>query len=99
MRVTAEKMADWLKRGLTVREAASEAGVTKQAILRAEDRLGVTLRRIRVRDGALKHDRMADETGHSDTRVRAWSASPAAIARALDRAAAEKTAIAKVEAK
>jgi hypothetical protein len=79
-KTTEAMLREWMRRGVTVREAAAEAGLTVPSLMFQERRFGVRLRRDRQQNN---HKKAAIVAGADNTRVKAWSCSPAAIERAL----------------
>lgn len=85
-KITEAMMHDWVRRGVTIREAAAEVGLTVPSLMFQERRFGIRLNRDREqcsRFSGKNHKKRAAIAAADDTRVKAWSCSPAAIQRAL----------------
>lgn len=80
-KITEAMMRDWQERGVTIREAAAAVGLTRQAVMLQEQRLGITLKRGGQQCGRKKAAIIA---AANNTSVKAWSCRPAAIQRALE---------------
>ena len=85
-RITEEMLRNWRDRGVTIREAAAEAGLTVPSLMFQERRFDIRLDRDREqcsRFSGKNHKKRAAIAAADGTRVKAWSCSPAAIQRAL----------------
>lgn len=79
-KITEAMLRDWQRRGVTIREAAAEAGLTVPTVMAQEESFGIRLKRDRQQGG---HKKRAAIAAADDTRIKAWSCRPAAIQRAL----------------
>ncbi len=80
-KITEEMLRDWQRRGVTIRQAAAEVGLTVPTVMVQEGRLNITLKRDRQQCGRKKAAIIA---AANNTSVKAWSCRPAAIQRALE---------------
>lgn len=86
--ITADMLRDWQKRGVTIQQAAAEAGLRRNTIADQERRHGIKLARMiaeRGSSGVICDKKAAAIRQASNTRVAAWSCAPEAIQRALER--------------
>mgnify|MGYP006370362769 FL=1 len=86
--ITADMLRDWQKRGVTIQQAAAEAGLRRNTIADQERRHGITLPRAiaqRGSKGPICDRKRRIISAADDTRVAAWSCAPEAIMRALER--------------
>ena len=86
--ITADMLRDWQKRGVTIQQAAAEAGLRRNTIADQERRHGIRLpRKIAAPGtvGGISGDKRAAIREASNARVMAWSCAPEAIQRALER--------------
>lgn len=88
-RVTAAMLRDWKERGVTIMDAAAQSGMGRNTIVDQERRHGIRLpRKIAAPGtvGGISGDKRAAIREASNARVMAWSCTPEAIKRALERA-------------
>ena len=86
--ITADMLRDWQKRGVTIQQAAAEAGLRRNTIADQERRHGITLPRAiapRGSKGPICDRKRRIISAADDTRTKAWSCAPHAIMRALER--------------
>ena len=86
--ITADMLRDWQKRGVTIQQAAAEAGLRRNTIADQERRHGIKLPRMiaeRGSTGVICDRKRRIISAADDTRVAAWSCAPEAIHRALER--------------
>lgn len=87
-RITSDMLRDWQQRGVTIQQAAAEAGLRRNTIADQERRHGITLPRAiapRGSKGPICDRKRRIISAADDTRVAAWGCSPEAIQRALER--------------
>ena len=87
-RITSDMLRDWQQRGVTIQQAAAEAGLRRNTIADQERRHGITLPRAiapRGSTGVICDRKRRIISAADDTRVAAWSCAPEAIHRALER--------------
>ncbi len=86
--ITADMLRDWQQRGVTLQQAAAEAGLRRNTIADQERRHGITLPRTiapRGSKGPICDRKRRIISAADDTRIAAWGCSPEAIMRALER--------------
>ena len=87
-RITSDMLRDWQQRGVTLQQAAAEAGLRRNTIADQERRHGITLPRAiapRGSKGPICDRKRRIISAADDTRIAAWGCSPEAIQRALER--------------
>ena len=86
--ITADMLRDWQKRGVTIQQAAAEAGCARNTIADQERRHGIKLPRDiapRGSKGPICDRKLRIIRAADDTSVAAWGCSAQAIQRALER--------------
>ena len=85
--ITADMLRAWQRRGVTIQQAAAEAGLRRNTIADQERRHGIKLARMiaeRGSSGVICDKKAAAIRQASNTSVAAWGCSPQAIQRALE---------------